>query len=881
MEDAQLASIIEQDFSSAIGAHTGDLSSDRALEIDYYNSAPFGNELEGESQVVSSDVFDTVEGMLPALLRIFTASDQVVAFEANGPEDEEKAKQRTEVCNYIFYRQNNGFLILYEWFKDALINKNGVVKYWWDENKATVLEKYADLSEGQMLKLQADPNVEITSLTQKPDEAEIEQRRERLAQVMQQVDARSQGLPPDAIAQMKAELTAQAASMPPPPDLYDVECRVTKDKSRVCVEAVPPEEFFISSRQRCVSIQDTEFCGHKRLMTVSALREMGCPDDILDRIGSTAERDYGEEALARDRFTDEWRNRMITQESADPGLKECWVYDCYRKIDWDEDGVSELRHIIKVENSIWINEECDHIGYAALTPIIMPHRWLGKSAAELVMSDQFIKSSIWRQMLNNLYLTNNPRKAVLSSPSGVVQANLDDLMTTRAGGIVREYVPNAVRNEEIPFVAGASFPMLEYIDSQKEVRTGQTRYSQGTDSDSLNKTAHGIQLIQQAGQQRGDLIARIFAETGVKDLMRGIAYMASKYSTKPMTVKLRNKWEEIDPREWTEQYDMTINVGLGTGNKDVQLAHLDRIGQSQAELMAAGRGYLVSDENIYNVYTKRAEAMGYKHPELFISDPKNVQKPPPQPNPEMVKIQMEAQADQAKIQSNEKLRAFDAQTQKELAQISSNTTVTVAHINGEAKKEIEKMRISADAQNTLFNARQQEGLKHLEHQHSQLTSDSALQCSTAQAETQFAIKQAQDAAKAKQDREQSEAELRQRMIEAEAELQVTRLNNKDKLENDTKIAIIQGLLDAMKPQPSAGADGKPGKTPAPNISAMLKAVSKVLNNDFETLETEPEADDKYDKVIEMLQQMSERDQAKKKARFSRSEDGSIIAETIQ
>jgi len=210
-------------------------------------------------------------------------------------------------------------------------------------------------------------------------------------------------------------------------------------------------------------------------------------------------------------------------------------------------------------------------------------------------------------------------------------------------------------------------------------------------------------LIQQAGQQRGDLIARIFAETGVKDLMRGIAYMMSKYSTKAMTVRLRNQWVEIDPREWKTQFDMTVNVGLGTGNKDVQIAHLGALGAKQMELMQTGRGHLVTDENVYNLYKKTGEAMGFKHPEVFVSDPANVQRPQPQPNPDMMKIMAEAEESKAKIKSNEQIRMFDAQTQKELEQIKSQTAIAIARIEAETKEKIAQMQITADAQLAVFN----------------------------------------------------------------------------------------------------------------------------------------------------------------------------------
>lgn len=705
-----LVSIIEEQMAQAIGHMDGQLSESRANEFNYYYGAPFGNEVEGESQVVSTDVADTVEGILPSILRIFTSSDDAVRFDPNGPEDEDQAAQQTEVANYIFYRQNNGFLVLYEWFKDALIQKNGIVKYWWEDNKERSKESYEGLTDGeyQML-LSGDGLAEIEELKHEvyDDPQAIQQKEQALAQIqqqMQQLQQQAQGNP-QAMAQMaqmqQAMMQLQAQ---PTPQLHDVTVRIIKDASKLCIQCIPPEEFGISAKHPCVSIQDTPFCYHRGRKTISELREDGCPEDILDNLMSDDSLDTMPEALARDRFIDQqWPS---TIKPADPSMREVWVVEAFIRIDEDGDGVAELRHIIMPGRNIWINEEADHINFAAITPIIMPHRWVGRSVSELVMDIQFTKSVIWRQMLNNLYLTNNPRKAVLSSAGGIVQANLDDLLTSRPGGIMREYVPGAIRNEEVPFVAGASFPMLEYMDSIKENRTGNTRYNQGTDADSLNKTARGISLIQSAGQQRLDLIARIFAETGVKDLMKGIVYMMSKYNTKPLTLKLRNRWVNVDPREWKTMLNMTINVGLGTGNRDVQLAHLTQMALKQNELMQTGRGYMVSDENIYNLYKKTSEAMGFKHPELFISDPNSVppeaKKPPP--NPDMIKIQMEAENDKAKNALTSGKAQLDSETAKAVEQIRAAAAERVAMIDAQTRKEIEQMKIRADAELALFTA---------------------------------------------------------------------------------------------------------------------------------------------------------------------------------
>jgi hypothetical protein len=380
------------------------------------------------------------------------------------------------------------------------------------------------------------------------------------------------------------------------------------------------------------------------------------------------------------------------------------VVDCFIRLDYDEDGVAELRHIIMPGRTIWINEGASHINFAAITPIIMPHRWIGKSVAEIVMDFQFQNSVLLRQMLNNLYLTNNPQKVVLGSAGGIVMADLDRLMTSRVGGILVEYAPNAIRNQEVPFVAGAAFPMLEYLEGKKEQRTGNTRYNQGTDADSLNKTARGIQMIQSAAQQKIDLVARIFAETGVKDLFRGIAYMLSKYSSKAMTMRLRNKWVDIDPRQWKTQFDMTVNVGLGTGNKDAQLVHLAKMNEVQLELMKTGRGYMVTDQNVYNLASKMAENMGFKHPDMFITDPAAVQKPPPAPNPDILKIQQADSEVKMKIQSTEKIRQFDAQTEKEIEAIRSQTQMQIAILQEATKEKIAQMEIQANAQIEIYKA---------------------------------------------------------------------------------------------------------------------------------------------------------------------------------
>lgn len=700
-----LPAIIEQEIAGSIGQWDGSLAFERKLEIDYYNGKPFGNEKEGESQVVSTDVSDTIEGMLPDLLEIFTASDDVVRFDPVGLEDEEVCKQQTELSNYIFYKQNNGFLVMYEWFKDALINKNGVVKYYWEEKEEKTTEEYEGLTEGEYRQL-LNPNdgSQVKELKKAsyndPDAiAKIDQFRAALPDKAKQL---AQGDP--AMEREFVRRGTEVINQQQIPQLYDCKVEITKDVSKTCIEAVAPEEFVISAKTKCISIQDTPFCGQYTRKTLTYLRENGCPEEIIDKLGTSMTTDVTPEALARDRFIDiQYRDG----QSKDPSMREVWVFDGYIRIDFDGDGISELRHVIMPGREIWINEPAEHICFAAITPVIMPHRWTGRSVAELVMDIQFQNSTLLRQMFNNLYLTNNPRKVVLATAGGIVQANLDDLLVSRSGGVVREYVPNAVRELETPFVAGASFPMIEYLQGVKENRTGVTRYNQGTDADSLNKTARGINQIMAAGQKRLRLIARIFGETGVKDLFRGISYITSKYSQKSTALKLRGTWVDIDPREWKNEFNMTINVGLGTGNQDAQLQHLQMMHADMVELMQAGRGYMVTDENLFNLYSKRAEAMGFKHPELFITDPKRI--PPaakqPRPDPAIVKAQMEQQTNEKKLQFAQWKENANAQLMKEIEVIKGHAAIEVAKVNHASDAILADKNLNHQAQLEIFKQR--------------------------------------------------------------------------------------------------------------------------------------------------------------------------------
>jgi acetyl/propionyl-CoA carboxylase alpha subunit len=309
------------------------------------------------------------------------------------------------------------------------------------------------------------------------------------------------------------------------------------------------------------------------------------------------------------------------------------------------------------------------------------------------MEIQKIRTTLTRQMLDNIYLTNSPRMAVQSTPEGAPLANLDDLLTVRPGGVVRHWGSTPPTPLVVPFMGASGIQALEYMDTVLESRTGVTKYNQGLDANSLNKTATGISAIMSASQQRLELIARIFAETGVKQIFKLIQHCLMTYQNKSMIIRLTDEYVEVDPREWSAGYDMVINVGLGTGDKDQQLMHLMKMAEAQFQFIQMGAP-IVTMENIYNTQAKIAENAGFKSIEQFWSDPKKAPQQQQQPDPAQQAAQQQAQAEQGKMQLEQAKMQQSAQASQQQAQMQSQ----IEQAKLQASQQTEQMKAQAAQQ---------------------------------------------------------------------------------------------------------------------------------------------------------------------------------------
>jgi hypothetical protein len=640
--DDALIAITDQHIRAAMGYMGGKLSEARRRNVSFYLAKAEGElappQIEGRSQVVSTDVADTVEWMLPSLLKIFTAGDQVVEFVPRRQEDEEAAKQATDFANYVFYRQNPGFQLIYTWFKDALIEKVGVLKVVWDADTEDARESYRDLTTEQMSILAQDKAVEIIEHTERIDEQAAAAMAQALAQ--QQMQPQAPGMPP--------------MTPPEPPMLHDVTVTRTQPKNRVRIDAVPPEEFLISREAK--TVHDAQFVGHRVERSISDLRAAGYKN--VDDIGSDGDAAgaLNAERIERRSFDDEQAYSFGAGDtSADDSQRRVWVTECYIRCDRNGDGIAELLKVVRAGGVILEECECDAVPFVTITPIPLPHRFFGLCPADQAVEPQKLKTSLLRASLDGLYTSINGRTYAVDN-----QVNLDDLMTSRPGGVVRVRAPGMVGPlmEGKPDL-GAAQAMLEYAEVMKENRTGFTRYSQGTSADSLNDTATGMNIITNRADSRVELIARVFAETGFQDLFRAILRLVSQHQDQATVAQVHGKWVNFDPREWRNQFDFSVNVGLGTGNKDQQVQHLMALLQTQMQMLPLG---LVQPTNLYKLAAKLSEALGFKQAEQFFTDPANAPpKPPAPPPPEVLKAQADQQRAQAEMQMKQAQMQADQQ----------------------------------------------------------------------------------------------------------------------------------------------------------------------------------------------------------------------------
>ena len=623
----ELQSAVAAELSDAVDYVDTQLSPGRAVSLEYYNGEPFGSEEEGSSDFVSTDVRDAVLGVMPNLMRIFAGAEKIVEFVPTGPEDIGSAEQATDVVDYIFNKQNPGYSILYSAFKDALVAGIGVIKFWHEDQRDINTYEFSGLSPAEIALLSDDPDV-------------------MMLETRMEVEAR-----------MVAGADEQPVLLEPPS--YGATVKRLKRQQKYCVAAVPPEEFLFARKAR--DIESSSIIAHRQVKTVSDLVAMGYDyDEVLNYSSDDDSLEQNEERYARNPNED-----FATADRPDDGARNVLYVEAYIRFDLDGDGISERLRVCTLGGSYEVVnvEPVADLPFAVFESDPEPHTMAGLSEADKVKDIQESKSEIMRSMLDSLAQSIRPRMSIVDG-----QVSIEDALSNEPGGIIRQRAPGMVQPFSLPFVGQQAFPMLSYLDSVREERTGVSKASMGLNADALqSSTRAAVSATLSAAQSRIELIARTFSETGLKTLFRGLLKLITAHQDAPMVMRLRNEFIEVDPRTWNSSMDVDISIGLAGTTSEERMESLSQIALKQDEIIKTWgiNNPMVSLAQYRNTLARMVELSGFKNASDYFTEVPADWVPPESNESQSSPEQMLAEVQMQSIQADIEKKAADLQLQRE------------------------------------------------------------------------------------------------------------------------------------------------------------------------------------------------------------------------
>lgn len=644
ISEDEVSTMIQNYLSSSLGYQAGELTNTRAKALDYYNGTPFGHtdltnaefaaQGVNRSQAQSKDVFDVVEWAVPQLIKPFMSNtDQIIRFRPNSPKEEEIAEQQTDFINYNFFYENNGFMVLQQALRDAAQLKNCYVECRWEEKKEISNVSYDDITDVDFIELLQDPELELIK-----DEVESED----------YIDPSGQTI---------KILT------------HDCTFKRTHTSEQIVYYTWPPEDFFVSARQRDVDLANAEFCAIRMYTTSSHLLALGFSEDKIQSLPSQSVRIQNPIQISRYYYPEEQMALLNVNDNINQSMRPIECYRVFLRYDSDGDGIAEIHEIYYSNRMVLSDEIVDKIPIFSGTLLVQPHKHYGLSLADLSMQTQEIKTILLQLALDNFYYHNIPITAVDTTR---VQ-NIDDVLYRQPGSTIPvEGDPNSVLTQFPPvFTASSTLEIMQYLDDTLQARTGVGRMTAGLDKDLLNnnKGDKTAQMVMSAAQERLGFMAKNIAETLLRPMFRYAAELFVKYQREPKMFKLNDRYVEIDPKVWDLSLDISIDVGLGSGDRDKELAGMAMVLQNYQMLYQAGAfGTLFNQKNVYKTLTDMAKLSGIKYPNLYYQDPDSEeaqafiqqQQQSQKQDPQTMLIQLQAQIEQQRIELQKQKQQMDA-----------------------------------------------------------------------------------------------------------------------------------------------------------------------------------------------------------------------------
>lgn len=682
-KEEQLCTEVDAEFDQALGADDTEISHRRAKAMNDYLAKGFPEDDpdDGMSKLVAQDTANAVDGIMPVLLQMFTNRDNLITFMARNANDEAQAAQEADCVTSVIFDENPAFLIFNSWFFDACLQMVGIVKCFWDERPAREIQTYHRQNPLQVEQLEEDKDLTIL-------EAE----------------------------EYEEEINVGPPGSPPMTVTYtDIVAQKSYARGRITIEPVAPENYRISSDASSLDPRSARMVGEERRVTRSELVDLGFDKDVIWEIPTDHHRwgSGSEERLAR-------RDTFQEQEDSpyDTAMEKVLLRECFIRSDYDEDGIAELRHVIKAGNKILQNILADRPIYHTLCPVILPHKHFGKSLYDKVKDLQEASTVVLRGTMDNVYRSSIHEHILNEFMLG--DDTIEQFLSTRVGGIKTvEGDPNAAHKIlQTPYTANQTFQMLEWLKKEGQERTGISSDSQGITPESLKHIQTGV--LSQAlniAQLKQQAICRSFACTGLESLAMHVHELLRKHQDIEKEMKIRDDWVQVKPQEWDRRENVRVNVGLGIGTKEQNLLHLEAIWAKQKDIVQAGglQIGLLTPENLWNTSAELVKNASLQHPEKFFTKPppdamqKLQQQGEANPQAEALKMQVEIEKEKA-LREMEKLELEHEkqlwQRDKEIAQLALDKQrfeleAEKAEMEGalaleKLRNEIEELRIKKD-----------------------------------------------------------------------------------------------------------------------------------------------------------------------------------------
>lgn len=679
MSDDELATLLGEMNASSVGYLTDAVAAGQDDNLDRYLGKPYGDEEEGASNAISMDVAEVVDWALPDLLEPFLAGERIVEFSPSTRKDQAYCKQAGDLAHHCFYAENPGVTVLHDTIKTALIQKIGFVKTWWDVEDVEEKQTLSGLAKPNVDELRAEDGVTIL---------------EESAEPINVVSIDPQALP------------AYADGM-----TYTISLVRQKKVGHVCIEGAPPEEIKVS--QRAKNIENVDYICHETEVTRSKLLEMGFDYDDVMQLAANKGND--QDSRKDRRFYDETRTDAGKRARLTDTLTLCEEYPL---LDLESTGKAKRWQVFRVHKTILAKDEVEAHPFDAWSADRIPHRLIGLALADKVKQTQFVKTHLTRQLLDNVYLANNPRIEV--PDQAVSEGTIDDLLTYRIGGLIRtKGVGGMLKAVEVPDRSDTALRAITYMDGVREQQSGIVRNGMSISSEAIDpKSATEARKEDRNEQARKRLMIRMIAENLLVPVFRKVLKLLVKYQDAPKTIYLSGEFVDMDPRDWNADLRAEVSVGLGYANRDENLMGAQII--SGAQQMAVELG-LVGPEEAYETGVELVRAVGWKFPDRFFKNPKTpefqaeMQRKAQQGDPKMVEVQGKLQLKQMEMQ-------MDAQYEA----IKSQRDLQIEMLKAEAKMAIEKEKVGFDFRaklmqiNAEFDLKQQQMMMEFALQRQQM-----------------------------------------------------------------------------------------------------------------------------------------------------------------